>query len=84
MVSLLMLTRSKQVMDWTQDILLMTIMQYMVLSLTVLFQEHQLAHIIGKMKYIQVELAEKLEVLSQAEPIMEIIISLLDLMTKAV
>ena len=48
------------------------------------FREHRLAHIIGKMKYTQAELAEKLEVLSQVEPIMEIIISLLDLMTKAV
>ena len=62
----------------------MTIMQYMVLSLTVLFQEHQLAHIIGKMKYIQVELAEKLEVLFQVELTMEIITFLLDLMIKLV
>ena len=59
-------------------------MQYTVLSQMVPFQEHQLVHIIGKMKYTQVELAEKLEVLSQAEPITEIITSLLDLMIKAV
>jgi hypothetical protein len=62
----------------------MTIMQYMVLSQMVLFQEHQLAHIIGKMRYIQVELVEKLEVLFQVELIMEIIIYLLDLMIKLV
>ena len=62
----------------------MMIMQYMVLSLMVLFQQHQRVHIIGKMKYIQVELAEKLEVLFQVEPIMEIIIYLLDLMIKLV
>jgi hypothetical protein len=62
----------------------MTIMQYMALSLMVPFQQHQLAHIIGKMKYIQVALVEKLEVLFQAEQIMEIIIFQLDLMTKLV
>jgi hypothetical protein len=62
----------------------MTIMQYMVLSQMVPFREHRLAHIIGKMKYTQAELVEKLVGLSQAELIMEIIISLLDLMTKVV
>ena len=62
----------------------MMIMQYMVLSLMVLFQQHQLVHIIGKTKYIQVELAEKLEVLFQVVLIMEIITFLLDLMIKLV
>ena len=57
-------------------------MQYTVLSQMAPFREHLLAHIIGKMKYTQAELAEKLEVLFQAELIMEIIIFLLDLMTK--
>ena len=62
----------------------MTITQYMVLSLMALFREHQLVLTIGKMKYIQVELAEKLEGLFQAEPITEIIIYLLDLMINLV
>jgi len=57
----------------------MTIMQYMVLIPTVLFQEPQLVHTIGKMKYIEAELAEKLEGLSQGVMIMEIIIFLLAL-----
>ena len=62
----------------------MMITQYMVLSLMVLFQEYQPAHIIGKMKYIQVESVEKLEGLFQAERIMEIITYPLDLMIKLV
>ena len=50
----------------------------------VLFREYQLVHITGKMKYIQAELAEKLEGLFQVEPIMEIITYPLDLMIKLV
>ena len=56
----------------------------MVLILTVLSLEHQLAHIIGKIKYIVAELVEKLEGLFQVGPIMEIIIYPLDLMIKLV
>ena len=48
----------------------------------VLFQAHLHVHIIGKMKYIEAELAEKLVAQYQEVLIMEIIIFLQALMTK--